>query len=265
MIATVLIRGFDVNLQDSGRGSPALLWAHGFGSCIAHEDSAGLVDFRHIAECSRLIRWDARGHGESGAPFKQADAYTWGELALDTIAIAEQHRLEPVVLGGLSMGAATALHAAVADPGRTAGLVLVLPPTAYEYRRTERTRYLALAHVVEAEGISGYMNASKDVPLPPFLRDMPLEDRIPEQAPAVLSNLLRGAAASDLPSTQELASITSPALILAWPGDPGHPMSVAENIAATLKNAELRVASDLRDVANWSRAMGSFLAACGQG
>jgi pimeloyl-ACP methyl ester carboxylesterase len=51
------------------------------------------------------------------------------------------------------MGAAVALHAAAQAPERVAGLVLVLPPTAYDTRAAQAADYLAGASLVEREGV----------------------------------------------------------------------------------------------------------------
>jgi pimeloyl-ACP methyl ester carboxylesterase len=72
--------------------------------------------------------------------------------------------------------------------------------------------------------------------------------------------VLRGAAASDLPAPDELATIAQPALVLAWDGDEGHPLSTAERLAALLPRAELHVATHLRDVLGWPTQVAAFLA-----
>jgi len=90
-----------------------------------------------------------------------------------------------------------------------------------------------------------------DLPPMPFVADIPEE---------LLPFVLRGAAASDLPAPDEIATIDRPALILAWDGDPGHPVSTAERLAGLLPRAELHVATRLRDVLNWPTQVADFLA-----
>ena len=71
--------------------------------------------------------------------------------------------------------------------------------------------------------------------------------------------MLRGAAASDLPSPDAIAALDHPALLLAWAGDPGHPESTAERLHELLPNSELRVAGELKDLFGWSAAITDFL------
>jgi pimeloyl-ACP methyl ester carboxylesterase len=75
--------------------------------------------------------------------------------------------------------------------------------------------------------------------------------------------VLRGAAASDLPSLERLADLGQPTLILAWAGDPGHPTSSAEALASALPNTQLHVAETIRDVFAWRDHVATFLADLG--
>jgi pimeloyl-ACP methyl ester carboxylesterase len=71
---------------------------------------------------------------------------------------------------------------------------------------------------------------------------------------------LRGAAASDLPTPDALRAVQAPALVLAWRGDPAHPLSSAQRIAELLPRVELQVAATLDEVQAWSPAIRQFLA-----
>lgn len=75
---------------------------------------------------------------------------------------------------------------------------------------------------------------------------------------------LRGAAASDLPEPAILQSLRAPALILAWRGDPAHPLSSAEQLAECLPRANLRVAATLAELRAWSGSIREFLASLGR-
>ena len=50
-----------------------------------------------------------------------------------------------------------------------------------------------------------------------------------------------------------------PALVLAWRGDPTHPLSSAERLCEALPRAELHVAHSLDDVRSWSGMIRAFL------
>ncbi len=73
--------------------------------------------------------------------------------------------------------------------------------------------------------------------------------------------ILRGAAASDLPSPEVVRTVIVPTLILAWAGDPAHPLSTAEALAGLMLQAELHVARDFDDVRTWPRLVRDFLVA----
>jgi pimeloyl-ACP methyl ester carboxylesterase len=73
----------------------------------------------------RRITIESRGHGESeaGDPAR----FSVHTFADDVEAFIEAHRLAPVVIGGISMGAAITLHLAVHRPEIVRGLILARP------------------------------------------------------------------------------------------------------------------------------------------
>ena len=74
-----------------------------------------------------------------------------------------------------------------------------------------------------------------------------------------LPAILRGSALSHLPCREEIAGLVLPALILAWDGDPEHPVATAEALADALMLSELHVATDLADVRQWPKLIAHFL------
>ena len=98
---------------DSGGGLPAeapIVLLH--GATFRAEDWENI--FPRLATRYRVIAYDARGHGKSG----RAASYAVGTLADDL------HRVlalvgRPAIVIGHSLGGATALLAAVADPRPT--------------------------------------------------------------------------------------------------------------------------------------------------
>jgi pimeloyl-ACP methyl ester carboxylesterase len=71
----------------------------------------------------RCVALDQRGHGESGKPHDPA-AYGRESLAADVIALLDHLGLERTDLFGYSMGARTALAAALSAPDRISNLIL---------------------------------------------------------------------------------------------------------------------------------------------
>ena len=254
----VTVRGVDLAISDSGAG-PALFYGHGLSSSRAQDAASGMFDWKRVASHHRVVRWDARGHGESSG-IDDADAYRWDNLAEDLLALSDALGIEQFTAGGVSMGAATALHAAVTAPDRIAALVLVLAPTAYETRAGQGDLYRAGADLVESQGMTAYLEQVHAQPVPEILSEFAgLYRQVPAVTEALLPAVLRGAAASDLPDPDAVRDVTVPTLLLAWETDPGHPVSTAERLAELLPDTELHVARKLRELASWTNRLEAFL------
>ena len=78
--------------------------------------------------------------------------------------------------------------------------------------------------------------------------------------PDVLATILRGAAASDLPPPEAVATISCPTLVLAWEDDPGHPMSTATALHSLIGGSQLSVATSFEEAAAWPALVSSFAA-----
>ena len=254
------IRGVEIEVRDEGAGLP-FLWGHGLVSSMEEEDRFIVMDFGRLARRHRVIRWDARGHGSSSGRRVPED-YRWDNLARDLLALADELGIDQFVAGGVSMGAATALHAAVQAPGRVIGLVLMLAPTAYETREEQADLYRAGAVLVDRIGMDAYVEGMQSLPPPEILAEF--GDRfipVPRVSGELLPAVLRGAANSDLPSPESVRAITAPALLLPWVGDAGHPMSTSERLLELLPNVQIHVAHHLRDVGTWTDRIENFLEA----
>lgn len=259
----IALRGTTLAVREKGEGPP-LLWGHGLLASMTQEDELGVLECSALAGI-RLIRYDARGHGRS-APCREAAALRWPELAADELALADALGLERTALGGVSMGAATALHAAVTAPERTTALVLVGPPTAWAGRVRQARLYGLGAAVVETLGTLaplGWLGRLR----PWGRRADTLLDRmrraalhhLPDADPGSVAAALRGASASDYPPAEALARLAVPAAIFAWPGDPIHPLETAQRLASLLPDAEIHVAEDLSSVGRWPDRVRSLL------
>jgi 2-succinyl-6-hydroxy-2,4-cyclohexadiene-1-carboxylate synthase len=117
-----------LHVERQGAG-PAIVLAHGFvGSARNFRLQA-----RAFAKTNTVLTYDARGHARSEAP-ANADAYTLERLIDDYERVASEAD-GPVVAGGLSLGAMTALGFAARRPERVRGLLLASLPG------TEESRY----------------------------------------------------------------------------------------------------------------------------
>src|SRR5690349_2560345 len=114
-----------LHVESEGDG-PALVLAHGFGGSA--RNFAGQA--RAFRDGHRVVRYDARGHARSDAP-DDAAAYTPETFVGDFVRVLDGAGVTEAVVGGLSMGAGTALRFALERPERVHGLVLAaFPPAA---------------------------------------------------------------------------------------------------------------------------------------
>ena len=77
--------------------------------------------------------------------------------------------------------------------------------------------------------------------------------------PKRLAAIFRGAGTADLPLPEALATIAAPTLVLAWSGDPGHPVSTAKRLGALLPNSDVVISSTREDLDTWTSRCAAFL------
>jgi 3-oxoadipate enol-lactonase len=191
-----------------------------------------------------VIAYTARGHGQStGWEDSASDffQFTWERLADDMLAIGDHFHLDKFLVGGQSMGSATALYAAIKDPERVQGLILIRPPTAWHVRHARR------GHLEEIANGS--------------------QERHPNEPN---HNVFRGAAISDLPpvpsstlsdSFSVYSTITCPVLILCHEGDSAHPVETARTLARLIPHAQLIVSETQEEaLERWPHLLRKFIA-----
>jgi 3-oxoadipate enol-lactonase len=245
----------------SERGSgPLTVYAHGLTASRAVDARLGWLNWSPVVDAGhRLIAYDARGHGRStGAPTPAA--YTWPRLAGDLLDLLDGWAgTDPVTAIGSSMGTGTILHAVLRAPERFDRLVLTAPPTAWETRAAQAGMYLAGADLVEQRGAGVFAELAGSAPRPEVFAELAEFPPVPDIADDLLPAVLRGAAASDLPDPDALRGIAQPVLVLAWAGDPGHPVSTAERLAQLLPDARLEIAHTTADLRTWGTRAAAFL------
>ena len=254
------VRGTRLSYSDSGGSGPLTVYAHGLSGSRAKEDLVRRMDYAALeAAGRRVVRYDARGHGQSGGADVESD-YTWPNLALDLIALLDALGAdEPVSAIGASMGTATILHALTIAPQRFDRIVLTCPPTAWETRAAQSDLYRASAQFAQDNGKAAYVERARSMPRPPPLADLPPEYSVPDIDEALLPTVLRGAAASNVPPPEAIAAVTQPTLILAWTDDPGHPVSTAERLHELIPGSQLHVSSTKDQLATWGQQAADFL------
>lgn len=230
---------------------------HGLTSSRSRDRVLDLDLGRGLSD-TRLLRYDARGHGHSTGRAVPED-YQWSHLADDLLRLLDfWFPDEPVHGVGPSMGSATLLHAAVREPARFSGFTLLLPPTAWATRRARADDYRAMADLIETEGVEPFLALDRVAARPPASVGQP--DTVPHVRGELLPSVLRGAALSDLPEPEQLERIEVPTTVLAWVGDPAHPLSTAEALVELLPQAVLQVAHTPEDVRRWPHVLAEDIA-----
>lgn len=102
---------------------PGIVWLGGLRSDMEGTKALAL-DAWAQREGRAFIRFDYFAHGQSDGDWRAARIGRWRE---DALAVIDALTEGPLVLAGSSMGAWTALLAALARPERVAGLVLIAP------------------------------------------------------------------------------------------------------------------------------------------
>lgn len=254
----ITLRGVDFGYSDEGSG-PVAISAHGLSSSRRNNRLMGLAEFSEVAETHRLISYDARGHGESAGTSGEQD-YTWQALADDLLAFAAEFSPEtPVSAIGSSMGTGTLVHAVTRRPDRFDRIVLTAPPTAWETRAGQAGVYRGMADLFETSSPEVIAGMMAQAPVPPIFQGLPNYPPVPDIRDGLVPTVFRGAAATDLPPLDAIAGITLPTLILAWAGDPGHPVETAERLHAAIAGSQLHVSATPAELATWGRRAADFL------
>jgi pimeloyl-ACP methyl ester carboxylesterase len=117
------VRDAVIAFEQIGTGGTDVVLVHGF-----QNDRTAWDPF--VARCDtgrfRITRFDLVGCGDS-SPAKAWSRCTIDEYALDLSAVCDALRLAAPIAIGHSLGGGTALRAALRQPDRFAGLVLVAP------------------------------------------------------------------------------------------------------------------------------------------
>jgi len=261
MRSLIDVRDVKLGVTDVGSG-PAFLWLHGGFASRARDEAHPTHDhdgWARLESRFRVVRWDARGHGESSGP-DDPESYGLDNHARDELALADALGIDRFAVGGISMGAMTAIHVALLAPERVAALVLMLPG-ALDMRPMQEAN-AATAALVEERGLAAFEEGIKRLPVPlPLAHDPALFHAgfVPDVNETLVPAMLRGTTATKRPDDEQLAAIEAPTLILAWDGDVLHPLSSAERLAELIPRAELNVAHEFDDFAAWLDVIESFL------
>jgi pimeloyl-ACP methyl ester carboxylesterase len=222
----------------------------------------------------RRIAPDLRAHGATGY-IGPDEAFTFDGLADDAVALLDRLGVTgPVIAAGVSMGAGVALNLARRYPDRVTALALVRPAWLAEPLPPNLAVYPGMASLlrrygpkpglarfeasqdyqaVRAVSKSGAASLRGQFTAPYAVGRAVRLDRMPRSAPVA--------------DVAAMRAVTCPAVVVGTPRDPVHPLALAENTAAALPDARLRVVA-ARDedppgqAAQIAGAVASFVTRC---
>ena len=243
--------GVSIYYEAHGQG-PALLLSHGYGATCRMWDG----QIAAFAENWRVIVWDMRGHGQSGAPPETA-LYSQALSVGDMAAVLDACGEESAVIGGLSLGGVMSLAFNVAHPERVRALVLCDTGPGFrnpQARAEWNERAVARARELEEKGMAAFRGGT--------------ETRLgSHRSPLGLANAARGMLTqhtSDL--IDSLPDIEVPTLVLVGSED-RHFLAAADYMAGKIPGAQKAVIEGAGHAANldqpeaFNRALAGFLAA----
>lgn len=251
-----------LHIEHLGAGPPLVL-AHGFGGSARNFRPQA----RFFAERVSTWLYDARGHARSPAP-RALGAYSEAALVADFGSVVAQAGARAVV-GGLSLGASTALGYALSSEAPLRGLVLAAFPSAgREPKRAAWTRDFADA--IEREGLEAagerfvWGEASRFDPKGAALIRQGFLEHDPFALAAILRDTLAHVPAPDAIAA-ELAQLKLPTLVIVGDEDP-ESLEPCRRLAALIPEAELVVIPGAGHVVNlaspqaFNAALAGFLA-----
>ncbi|MER8488147.1 alpha/beta hydrolase [Mesorhizobium australicum] len=225
-----------LHVLDTGQGLP-IAFQHGLGG-----DAAQVALNFPDSPSRRRLTIECRAQGGSGAGGKRP--FSIAMFADDVLAAADAVGMERFVAGGISMGAAIALHLAAHHPDRVTGLVLVRPAWTFGAAPRNMRPYVEVAELISRLPLDEARDA---------FASSATATRFRSEAPDNLASLLgffardnatvfaevMQAIANDGPSVTRATatSLAIPTLVIGSGIDLVHPLATARELAETIPGA----------------------------
>jgi len=227
-----------VALQGTSDGTPVVM-SHALGLALSMWDALAA----ELGTTHPVLRYDHRGHGESGVP---NGPYTMDDLVDDAARLIREWGRGPVVFVGLSMGGMVGQGLAVKHPDLVRALVAC--NTTSKYPEAARPVWAQRIAAVEAGGMAAvadavverYLHADFRAAQPDFARA--LRAKLLRCDPAGYLACCHAVAGVDW--LDRLQTVRAPTLVLAGARDVGATPEMAHTIAAAIPGASLVVLDD---------------------
>jgi 3-oxoadipate enol-lactonase len=229
---TIDADGCPIHVEIEGRDkAPVLLFSNSLGTNLHMWDEQA----KHFAKKFRVVRYDQRGHGKSGAP---KVPYTLERLGKDVVAILDGLKIERAHFCGLSMGGFTGMWLGRLAPKRIGKLILsntaakIGDPIIWN-GRIQTVLGKGMGVIVDGVLERWFTKTfrEKSAPAVAVVREMLLKT-----APHGYAGC--SAAIRDMDQRWDIGTIVSPTLIIAGEHDPATTVKDAELIVSRIAGAK---------------------------
>jgi 3-oxoadipate enol-lactonase len=227
--------GCPINVQIEGpERAPVLMLSNSLGANLHMWDAQAPELTKHF----RLLRYDRRGHGKSGAP---KGPYTMELLGRDVLAILDGLGISKVNWCGLSMGGMVGQWLGANAPERIDRLILSNTSSYYPDKTPWHDR-------IKAVRDGGIAAVADRVLSAWFTKDFIARDpmTVAGMKDMMLSTPVEGyigccEAVRDMDHREMLGKITRPTLVIAGRHDPATPVAAGEFIRSRIPGASMHV------------------------
>ncbi len=196
----------------------------------------------------RVILLDLLGHGRSDKPLK-ASEHRVDFYSEQVLGLMDHLGIERAILGGLSLGAITALTVACHAPHRVRALLLEMPVAESGVPVAALTLVPLMLLVHYARPVWRLLaRALRRIPDTPYAL---LNSAIHAGAvePEVIRAILHGVLVGPIvPSVRRRQHVHQPALVIGHAGDPLHALADAKALRRHLPNAEVMIARSILEL-----------------
>ena len=240
---TIDADGCPIYVEVEGReGAPALMLSNSLGTNLRMWDDQAPEFAKHF----RLIRYDRRGHGQSGVP---QGPYSMERFGRDVLAVLDALKIAKTNWCGLSMGGMVGQWLGANAPDRLEKLVL--SNTNFYY--ADKTPWLDRIKFVNDKGLEALVDANMQRWFTEGFR---------QRAPDVIARMKKMFLATKVPGyvasceaivamdfRESNSRITAPTLVIVGAQDAATPPSAGEVIQKAIKGAKL-VSLDAAHISN---------------
>lgn len=213
-------------------GKPAIVFSNSLAASFGMWDEVA----ERLAPHAHLVRYDARGHGQSDAP---EHGYTIERLGGDVLAILDALKIQRAVICGVSLGGLTAMWLGIHAPDRVNGLI----PANTAANFPPETMWRDRAATARSSGVASFVQPSLERWVTSGFREKNVA-RVSELASMIAGTSPAGyAGCCEVLATTNvlpfLPQIAVPARVVAGRYDPSTPPARSEEIASNIPGADL--------------------------